>query len=154
MAHVCAPVTAVTTMVNGSPHGVTVSAFASLSVTPPMVMFALDNRGTMVDSLRVSQAVGINILGAEQAELAQSFARKGHDRFAGIDWQLSDGVPRLAGASGWLHSDQLEFLAGGDHTIILAQVDQAETSSDDALLYFRRTFGAGLAGIGGSPAMT
>lgn len=150
MAHVSAPVTVITTLVDGRPRGVTVSAFSSLSVTPPMVIMALDNRGSMIDSIRVSERVGINVLSADQAELALTFARKGNDRFTGVEWTEEDGVPRLSGTAAWLRSDELEFLPGGDHTIVLATVDRAESTSDDGLIYFRRTFGSALTGIGGA----
>lgn len=147
MAHVSAPVSVMTTMRDGQPAGSTVSAFASLSVTPPMIILALDNRGSLIDQLRETGLLGINILASDQAQIAVQFARRVPDRFAGLDWQPDDGVPRLAGITAWLFSDELQFEPGGDHTVVLATISKAETLGDDGLTYYRRDFGSALAGI-------
>lgn len=147
MAHVSAPVSVMTTMTSEGPVGSTVSAFASLSVTPPMIILALDNRGSMVDHLRASGVLGVNILASGQARLAVRFASKIDDRFDGVDWVYDHGVPRLEGITAWLFCDQLKFEPGGDHTVILATVAGAETLGDDGLTYYRRDFGSALAGI-------
>ncbi|NHB84391.1 flavin reductase family protein [Tessaracoccus sp. HDW20] len=99
MARVAAPVTVITTDDGNRPSGTTVSAFASLSVTPPMVMFALDNRGGMIDRLREAGRVGVNILAGDQADVAIKFAGK-HlaERFAGIDWHRDHGLPGSTGS--------------------------------------------------------
>lgn len=141
MARVPAPVTVITTAVDGAPTGTTVSAFASLSLTPPMVVFALDNRGGMIDRVRESGRLGVNILGAGQGDLAIRFARRDlPDRFAGLDWTVDHGLPRLDGIVSWLRCEELELLPGGDHTVVLAHVTAAETLGDHSLGYHLRTF--------------
>lgn len=147
MAHVSAPVSVMTTMQDGKPVGSTVSAFASLSVTPPMIILALDNRGAMVDHLRDSGVLGVNVLASDQARLAIRFASKIEERFEGVDWVTDHGVPRLDGITAWLFCDHLKFEPGGDHTVILATVAKAETLGDDGLTYYRRDFGSALVGI-------
>lgn len=143
MAHVSAPVTIVTTTVDGEPHGSTVSAFASLSVTPPMVLVALDNRGALVGQVREAGRLAVNVLAADQSALAIRFATRGlQDRFAGIDWAFDDGLPRLAGTSAFLRCDRVTFEPGGDHTVLLATVAAAESSDVDALTYYLRGFGS------------
>ncbi|GAA4889315.1 flavin reductase family protein [Tessaracoccus lubricantis] len=141
MARVPSPVTVVTTMLDGVPTGTTVSAFASLSVTPPMVFFALDNRSGMIERIRETGRVGINILAAGQGEVALRFARRDiPDRFADLAWQDDHGLPRLEGSVSWLRCEQLEFVAGGDHTVVLATVAAAEAHSDSSLGYHLRQF--------------
>ncbi|MDF1489905.1 flavin reductase family protein [Tessaracoccus caeni] len=141
MARVPAPVTVITTMLDGAPYGVTVSAFASLSVNPPMVFFALDNRGSMIEHLRQAGRAGVNLLSGGQAEAAVTFARKDlADRFAIVDWTDDHGLPRLSGVAAWLRCDLLEFRPGGDHTIVLAQVAAAEPLTDVSLSYHLRHF--------------
>lgn len=146
MAHVAAPVTVITTWINDEPHGTTVSAFSSLSVTPPMVIVSLDNRGTMVDRLREAGVMGINVLAPDQSDLAIRFATKVPDRFAGVDWELDLGAPRLSRITSWLYCDKLQFEPGGDHTVVLGSVARTEVLQDDALIYFRRTFGSAMRG--------
>lgn len=142
MARVPAPVTIVTTAdAAGTPYGTTVSAFASLSVTPPMVVFALDNRGSMKDRIAEHGHVGINILSGDQAEIAVRFASSG-PRFENLEWELDHGVPRLAGIASFLYCDGTELLPGGDHTVVLGKVDTAESMGDQSLSYHLRAFHA------------
>ena len=141
MARVPAPVTVITTMVDGVPIGTTVSAFASLSIAPPMAFLALDNRGGMIGRVRDAGRIGINILAAGQDEIAIRFARRDlPDRFAGLAWHDDHGLPRIDGAVAWLRCEQLQLLPGGDHTVVLAHVDDAATAGDHSLGYHLRTF--------------
>ncbi|MCC2593635.1 flavin reductase family protein [Tessaracoccus sp. OS52] len=143
MSYVSAPVAVITTMVDGVPHGSTVSAFASLSVHPPMVVIALDNRGSLVNKIRASHRLGVNILSEEQVDTAVRFATPGlADRFAGIDWREDGGLPRLGGVAAWLRCERVVFEPGGDHTVLLATVSAAETSGLGGLTYYRRQFGS------------
>src|SRR5437870_5774242 len=102
MASVPAPVTIVTTVVDGRPHGSTVSSFASLSLDPPMVLVALDLGSGLLRLLRRTRRFAVNVLSSEQRELALAFARKGGDRFGEVAWSMSGGLPRLAGVAAWL----------------------------------------------------
>ena len=126
MAGVCAPVTVVTTMVDGRPYGATVSSFTSLSLTPPLV----------------SVAFGVNILGHAQDDLAMTFARRGADRFAATDWFDDHGLPRLADAAGWMVCDLYRCVEAGDHLLLFGLVRAASSRKDLApLVYAHRTFG-------------
>src|SRR4051812_38367744 len=66
---------------DGAPHGLTASSFTSVSLDPPLVLICLGHRVTVIDLFRKAKYFGINILGAEQQELSDRFARKGQDRF-------------------------------------------------------------------------
>lgn len=102
MAGVCAPVTVVTTTIDGTPHGATVSSFSSLSLDPPLISVALNRNSALLAGIRSAGRFGVNLLGLAQDELAMTFARPSQDRFAGIDWYLSAGLPRLTEAAGWI----------------------------------------------------
>lgn len=143
MAHVSAPVTIITTMVDGVPYGSTVSAFASLSVHPPMVLLALDNRGALINHIRTTLRIGVNVLSSAQGNLAVRFATRGlPNRFDGIDWVDDHGLPRLNGATAWLRCDEVTCTPGGDHTVLLGTVSAAETAGVDGLTYYQRRFGS------------
>lgn len=148
MAHVSAPVTVITTMIDGVPYGSTVSAFASLSVNPPMVLLALDNRGALIKHIRQSGRIGVNVLSSAQGDLAVRFATRGlPDRFSEVDWAPEEGLPRIEGATAWLRCEQVTFEPGGDHTVLLGTVAAAEASGVDGLTYYQRRFGSAAAGI-------
>jgi flavin reductase (DIM6/NTAB) family NADH-FMN oxidoreductase RutF len=76
MASVCAPVSVVTAMNGKLPHGTTVSAFASLSVQPPMVLVALDSGSQLPALVGHGSRFGLNVLTSAQAGLALAFASK------------------------------------------------------------------------------
>jgi flavin reductase (DIM6/NTAB) family NADH-FMN oxidoreductase RutF len=145
MAEVCGPVTIVTTMEDGRPHGTTVSAFTSLSLDPPMVSVALDRRSDLLAMVRRTGRLAVNVLSADQELLARRFARKGADKFDGIAWTADDGLPRLPGAIAWLRCSVLPVIEGGDHVIALARVDQVITLPGQPLTYHRRRFGTHVA---------
>lgn len=140
MASVCTPVSVITTMVDGAPHGTTVSAFASLSLTPPLVMLALDRGSQLLKKVAVSGRFGVNVLGSGQQATAMAFARKG-DKFADVLWVRDDGLPRIVGVAGWLGCRVDGEYDGGDHVILMGHVETAEARTDAPLTYHRRTFG-------------
>lgn len=141
MAAVCTPVSVITAMDGLRPHGTTVSAFASLSMTPPMVLICLDRRSDLLALVRAGRRFGVNILGSMQAGLALRFARKGADKFTGVSWALMHDLPRLTGAAGWLVCDLADLVPGGDHLIILGNVIHAESMPTPPLTYHSRAFG-------------
>ncbi|GAA1103241.1 MULTISPECIES: flavin reductase family protein [Kitasatospora] len=147
MACVATPVSVVTAMAGPDvPSGATVSAFTSLSIDPPMVMVALDHRSRTLDAIRACGAFGLNILGAEQADVALSFAAKGGaDKFHGAAWGIDRGLPRIDRAPAWIASTVADLVDGGDHVIVLGRVRAAEvTGSQPPLVYHRRSFGTHL----------
>jgi flavin reductase (DIM6/NTAB) family NADH-FMN oxidoreductase RutF len=141
MAEVCTPVTVVTTALEGVPHGTTVSAFASLSLRPPMVVIALDRGGELLAKVSVTGRFGVNVLGATQDALALRFAGKGEGKFTGVEWEDEGGLPRLADAIGWLSCRAGSFLEGGDHVLVPGVVEAASALPAAPLAYHRRVFG-------------
>src|SRR5262249_27038114 len=119
MAGVATPVSVVPGLEDGVAHGTTVSAVASLSMAPPMVLVALDRQSDLLALVRRTGRFGVNVLGSAQSALALSFARKGLGKFNGVRWLADHGVPRLTGVPGWLVCDVAELVDGGDHVIVL-----------------------------------
>ena len=142
MAGVCTPVSVVTALDGDLPYGTTVSAFASLSMTPPMVLVALDRGSDLLAVLTRTGRFGLNVLGTEQAQLATVFARKGGPaKFAEVPWAPADGVPRLPGARGFLSCAVARLVDGGDHVVVLGDVRDADSGSGPPLTYHSRAFG-------------
>ena len=142
MAAVCTPVSVVTAMADALPHGTTVSAFASLSMEPPMVLVSLARSSELLEMVRESGRFGLNVLSSSQSTLALTFATKGGvGKFTGVRWDAEAGVPRLAGAGGFLACDATDFVEGGDHVIVLGLVHAADTVPGPPLTYHGRVFG-------------
>jgi flavin reductase (DIM6/NTAB) family NADH-FMN oxidoreductase RutF len=141
MASVCTPVSVVTAMAADRPHGTTVSAFASLSMTPPMVLVSLDRGSDLLALVRETGRFGINVLAADQTRLALAFAGKGKHKFQGVEWSGHADVPRIEGASGWLACRVAQLVEGGDHIVVLGDVIAADTLPGPPLTYHARAFG-------------
>lgn len=145
MSGVCSPVTVVTaTGADGRPHGTTVSSFASLSLEPPLVSFALDRSSALLEHLAPGERVGVNVLGAHQQDLASTFARRlqpGGTKFDGVAWEARSELPHLPGATGWTAGRVERHVDGGDHVLLVVAVEEAESTPTPPLVYARRTFG-------------
>ena len=142
MAAVCTPVSVVTAIADGLPHGTTVSAFASLSMEPPMVLVSLDRSSELLGMIREQGRFGVNVLSSSQSTVALKFARKGGvGKFAGVRWDVEAGVPRLPDAGGFLACEVTDLVDGGDHVVVLGLVQAADTVSGPPLTYHGRVFG-------------
>lgn len=141
MSQLAAAVAIVTTGTDDAPHGTTVSAFMSLSLEPPMVLVSLDKRSSLLAQLGVGAPIGINVLSTEQNALARRFASKGVDRFAGVEWAVADGAPKLVGDHTWVAGTVGRIIEAGDHFLVLVDVHATEVNANCPLLYWQREFG-------------
>jgi flavin reductase (DIM6/NTAB) family NADH-FMN oxidoreductase RutF len=141
MAGVCAPVTVVTTAGADGPAGTTVSAFASLSLHPPLISVAFDRGSSLLGRIQRSGRFGVNILAHGQEEIAILFARRGADRFGTVRWHLENGLPRLHAASGWAACELYNDVEAGDHRLLFGLVTQASRSDAAPLVYADQTYG-------------
>jgi flavin reductase (DIM6/NTAB) family NADH-FMN oxidoreductase RutF len=141
MGSVCTPVSVVTAFEGTRPHGTTVSAFSSLSLTPPMVMVALDEGSELLRVLRGVPRFGVNILSHGQNDIAGKFAVKGNDKFNGVSWHEHCGAPRIVESACWFACDVEQLVAGGDHTVVFARVVDTDHADYPPLTYHRRVFG-------------
>ena len=140
MGAVPSPVSIVTTF-DGEPHGTTVGAFISLSLEPTMVLISLQKSSALLEVLRRTERFGLNVLGEGQVGVAGQFSKKGIDRWSGIDLDVVNGVPRIAGDASFVACHVFQVISAGDHIIITGLVDHAEHSTDPGLVYQHRKFG-------------
>jgi flavin reductase (DIM6/NTAB) family NADH-FMN oxidoreductase RutF len=117
-------VTIVTTAdAQGHPVGLTVSSFNSVSLDPPLVLWSMAHRAGSLPIFQQCQHYAIHVLSAEQQVLAQRFATRGIDKFAGVDWQPNaHGVPVIVGAAAVFECDNRSRYDEGDHVIFVGQV--------------------------------
>ena len=142
LASVPAPVAVVTALHEGRPHGTTVSAFMSLSLEPPLVVVSLDRGSQLLAVIREAGQFGVNVLHAEQSDHATRFARKGDEKFAGVEWARDRELPRLPSSAAWLACHTAKLVPGGDHVIVVGWVEHAERTALPPLIYRERAFAA------------
>jgi flavin reductase (DIM6/NTAB) family NADH-FMN oxidoreductase RutF len=122
----------------GRDVGMTVSAFSSLSLTPPLVLVCIDNGASVAPVLEHCESFGVNILGDNQEELSRRFAERELDRFEGV--AVSRGALGVALLDGALASLECRVTArepAGDHTILIGEVQAASVCEGHPLLYYR-----------------
>jgi flavin reductase (DIM6/NTAB) family NADH-FMN oxidoreductase RutF len=139
-------VAAVTTALDGALRGVTVSAFTSVSLDPPLILICLANENASCEMIAASGILAVNVLSEEQEFLAERFAARAplvNERFDGAAYHVAvTGAPILAGSVAWYDCRVVATHAGGDHTIFVGQVE-AMGSGDESrrpLLYFANRY--------------
>jgi flavin reductase (DIM6/NTAB) family NADH-FMN oxidoreductase RutF len=131
-------VTIVTVLDNeGLPHGMTASSFTSVSLDPPLVLVCVDHRANILQHFRGSDHIGINVLSEEQEDLSICFARRGQDRFEGVEWYVGEtGVPLIPGVLGSFECALHKIVEAGDHDILIGEVLTADHRDGSPLVYF------------------
>ena len=140
-----AGVTVVTIKTGEETHGLTVSAFVSVSAEPPLIAVAIDGRNRGHEMLENSDAVfAVNFLNESQSALSNNFAWGDHDRFAasGVEWKTAvTGAPILADALAYLDCTVYSRTRMGSHTLYIGEVQASEVNEDQTpLVYYNRAY--------------
>jgi flavin reductase (DIM6/NTAB) family NADH-FMN oxidoreductase RutF len=143
LGHFASGVTVVTAHTAEGPIGFTCQSFSSLSLDPPLVVFAPARTSRTWPQLRDIGRFCVNVLAEDQSEVSARFARSGTDRFAGISWAASpSGSPVLDGVVAWIDCGLWAEYDGGDHTLVAARVlDLAADPGRRPLLFHRGSYG-------------
>jgi flavin reductase (DIM6/NTAB) family NADH-FMN oxidoreductase RutF len=142
IGHFASGVTVVTALHERRAFGTTASAVTSLSLEPPMVLICMNRDSETGRAIAAAGRFAINVLGEHQADLAVHFARKGGEKFAGVDVTAGEwDEPLLREALATLECRVTETTAGGTHYVFLAEVDRASARAGTPLAYFRGQFG-------------
>jgi len=149
MSHFASGVTIMTTTAAGRMHGMTVSAFASQSLDPLLILVSVERSTTMHTLVMESRAFAINILGAQAEGTARFFAdnaRLGGPEFEEGAYHLGvSGSPILEEATAYLEATLDRTLEAGDHTIMVGRVIALQVVRDTAPLIYYRSGYRGLA---------
>jgi flavin reductase ActVB len=122
----------------GRDHGMTVSAFCSASLVPPLVLACIDRSADMHDVLRKASHFGLSILAEGQEALSRRFAELPAGRFDGIGYSRAEsGVVLLDDALGHMECRRLDRYDAGDHAIYVGEVEWASSHTGRPLLYYR-----------------
>jgi flavin reductase (DIM6/NTAB) family NADH-FMN oxidoreductase RutF len=122
--------------------GMTVSAFCSVSLSPPLVLVCVDHSASMHDLLLGHPKLGINIMACEHEAECRRFADKNEtQRFEGASFTRGEsGVALLEDAMSCLECQLVHHCEAGDHTIFIAQVERGAMRDGQPLLYYRGQF--------------
>src|SRR4029077_10522409 len=138
MSHFASGVTVVTTEHEGKTFGMTVASFASLSLHPPLVLICIEKNVKTHDAIVSAGKFGVSILRSDQQEVSSRFASRAEDKFSGVEVRRGAlGMPLIAGALTTLECSVENRLPGGDHSIFIGKVVDAQTTEGVPLIYFR-----------------
>ncbi len=127
---------------DGTDHGMTVTAFSSLSLEPPLVLVCIDGAAAILPHLRQAEHFGVSILAMEQDALSRRFADQAVDRFEGVAiTRATTGPALIDGAVAHLECRRVALHPGGDHVIAVGAVLQARAFAGEPLVYFHRDYG-------------
>jgi flavin reductase (DIM6/NTAB) family NADH-FMN oxidoreductase RutF/DNA-binding MarR family transcriptional regulator len=130
LGHFATGVTIVTAQWEGQLAGMTANSFSSVSLDPPLVLF------------EKADGFAINVLAADQLDLASRFARSGLEKFAGVEWRPGVcGAPCLPGTSATFECRKHSVIDAGDHYILLGKVERYQRADHDPLLFAHGRFG-------------
>jgi flavin reductase (DIM6/NTAB) family NADH-FMN oxidoreductase RutF len=142
ISHFASGVTVITALHDGQAFGTTASAVSSLSLEPPMLLICMNKQSETGRAVAASKCFGVNILGANQAGLAERFAQKGGDKFAGVPVTPGKwGEPLFSEALATLECRVAEETSGGTHYVFLAEVESGTARGGAPLAYFKGEFG-------------
>lgn len=135
-------VTVVTTKDSaGKFHGITVSAFCSVSLEPPLILICIEKATGSHYAFEESGVFIVNILDRSQQHLSEHFASTFPDKFEDMAYYPGiEGIPVLEDALVSLECRIKKSCDGGDHSIYIAEVENAEIKDGSPLVYFHGNY--------------
>ncbi len=123
--------------------GVTVNSFASVALSPPLVLWSLHHHAGSLPSFRNSGRFAVNILDVHQSRLARHFARRQLDKFAGVPYREGlGGCPMLEGGLACYECSMDSSIDAGDHLVFFGRVERASFREGTPLLFSGGAFRA------------
>ena len=124
---------------DGTPIGITISSFNSVSLEPPLILWSLSSNSPNLETFRNASHYAINILAADQQALSDRFASRREDRFAGLTLRSGlGGAPLIEGCCAWFEcANEIQY-PGGDHLIFIGRVEAFAQGAAAAPLIFHR----------------
>ena len=122
---------------DGTPHGLTINSFSSISLNPPLVMVAVAHECTALEHFGSSGFYAVNILREDQVDLSIRFAELPEGRFSGVPWREGlTGAPVLEGVLGVLECRTVQSVDVGDHRVLIGEVVDVGIGEGRPLVFF------------------
>ena len=126
---------------SGKLHGITVSAFCSVSLEPPLILICIDKNAGSHDAFEESKSFVVNILSEDQQHISNHFALPIPDKFDGMDYSTNGNeIPVLRDTLVNLECNLKEAYEGGDHTIFVGEIEKSHISEGEPLIYSQGSY--------------
>ncbi|HEY6870035.1 MAG TPA: flavin reductase family protein [Novosphingobium sp.] len=131
------------TAADGTDVGMTANSFNSVSLDPPMVLWSIGKSALSRDAFTHAAHFAVHILASGQEDLSNRFARRGEDKFAGLELERGlGGVPLLRGCAARFKCRTAYVYEGGDHDIIVGEVLEFDHFETAPLVFHRGKYSA------------
>jgi flavin reductase (DIM6/NTAB) family NADH-FMN oxidoreductase RutF len=139
MGHFATGVTIITTFnKDGQMHGLTANAFTSVSLEPPLLLISVDKKAESYPAFEESKVFTVNILADEQEALSRKFAVSGGNKFEGVAYRRgANGTAILDGTLAHIECTLYAAYEGGDHSLYLGEIQEAEVREGKPLVFYR-----------------
>ena len=137
-------VTIITTRSGDRVHGMTVSDFSGVSLSPPLVSICAARESITTGLIAESRGFAVKILSADQKDRSNRFAstKDEHRRFEGLETvEASTGAPLIPGAIVQLDCSLHAIHEAGDHIVYIGQIEWFRTADGAPLLYYGGSYG-------------
>lgn len=145
LGHFASGVSIVTTCHAERRAGITVNAFCSVSLDPPLVLVCIEHSNYAHDLVKEAGIFAVNILASDQANVSRCFAGHGKEkleRFCDVTThEVATGAPVFDACVAFIDCRLVAVYPGGDHSIFLGQVEALGSTEDAPLLYYRGRYG-------------
>lgn len=124
----------------GEPIGMTMSSFNSVSIDPPLVLFSVDRSANSLPAMSTAKGFAVNILGREQEDISNRFARALSDKWSRIKCTLGHAqAPLITGSLASFECEPYAQYDGGDHMIFVVRVIRytVRAGNPAPLVFFR-----------------
>ena len=139
MASLASGVTVVTARRDdGHPCGLAATSVSSYSAHPPSLLVSVAHTSRCHGALTGAERFGVHILRADETPIAEVFAGRGDDKFAGLDWRWDEDVPEIGGTIAYLRCRRSANFEPYDHTVLIGDLEGGRIEDGDPLLYARR----------------
>ena len=116
--------------------GKTVNSFASLSLSPPLVLFSLDKKSTSLQLYKKADYIGINILSSKQKDLSEYFANN-KPKWDNIKFFLTkNNIPMIKNSVANFDCEKLKMISQGDHLIFICKVTKIKIDKNKKSLIY------------------
>ncbi len=136
-------VTVISTQYDEQLYGFTANSFTSVSLNPSLISFCLNVKAGSFKAFVNSSYFAINILAADQGEIAEHFAKHISNKFQDVDYTLNDlAVPLLSGCLSNVECRKYNQIEAGDHYIFIGEVIKTKilVSDKKPLIYYAKNY--------------
>jgi flavin reductase (DIM6/NTAB) family NADH-FMN oxidoreductase RutF len=124
---------------DGKPCGLVATSVSAFSADPPSVLVSVAHTSRCHSALTEGSAFGVHVLSAEQEPLARVFAGLGDDKFAGVEWDWDEDVPRIRDALSYLRCRRSALFELYDHSLLVGDVVGGALGDGEPLVYMDRS---------------